>query len=80
MSIFLFFLDFDIIFFWNEWSDWFFCNKFCGGGLCKRLRECVVELVIKNSIECIGENKNVEICNIYLCRGMIWLMKMLLSY
>lgn len=68
----MFFIDNGSNYLWSNWSLWFICIKFCGGGFCVRICDCVDNFIRKNGNECDGVNNDVINCNMYLCKGMVY--------
>ena len=52
---------------WSSWSSWGQCSDPCNGGIRERTRTCFGDL------GCIGNSKDVEICNTQSCMGMIFI-------
>lgn len=52
----------------GDWSAWTECSESCGGGRKARVRKC---LNVDNAdyVDCIGDMKQIEECNTYLCPG-----------
>ena len=45
---------------WTQWTDWTECTVSCGGGIRKKVRECVLP---KNVDGCDGDSEIEETCN-----------------
>lgn len=52
---------------WSPWSDWTVCPVSCLGGLTIRTRSCTNPVPTTNGQGCVGNDKEVDICNSVMC-------------
>ncbi|GCB71516.1 hypothetical protein scyTo_0005966 [Scyliorhinus torazame] len=48
---------------WSPWSPWSFCTATCGGGLHERKRNCNNPVPKYGGKKCLGDAKDIKICN-----------------
>lgn len=54
---------------WTEWTDWTQCSATCGGGVQKRVRDCVLPKNNQgsNDFGCVGDTWEMRPCNENKC-------------
>ena len=57
---------------WTSWSSWSSCSRSCNFGRSTRIRECRKKNRkenLTNRITCVGQSKQIKICNTQPCRN-----------
>ena len=58
---------------WSVWTEWSVCTKTCGMGRRYRYRTCDNPAPFGNGTQCSGQNRDVAICNLTACEGIMLL-------
>ena len=54
---------------WSDFGDWSECSADCGGGTQTRTRTCINPAPENGRVDCIGDNKEEQLCFRWMCPG-----------